>query len=146
MLIYDQSKIETLHERIDVLESKFNSLLKPAEELTGEKQKSRYEVRDKAWLLNGRYKPIEVILLNKEMNGDTWYVGVEGKLAAWYVEEENIYPTKQALISAQIEYWTNLEDGKKCKHEPEMNIEKDSRPRHIKGTLPMCSKCGEFYK
>ena len=40
------------------------------------------------------------------------------------------------------EYYKNEE----CRHEPEMDIGKDSRPRFEKGNNPKCKKCGEFYR
>lgn len=69
--------------------------------------KPNYKINDKAWTLIGQQNPVEVILSSKEVNGDSWWVHVEGLLCGFSVAQENLYKSKCDLIESQLDYWKN---------------------------------------
>ncbi len=91
-----QGNDESHFEDIDDLINKLRELTQP---------KSKYKIGDAVWLLNDFGFPEQDYISEIDECSDEKYF-VNGQ---WF-EEVSLYPTKQALIEAQIEYWKNLKD------------------------------------
>ena len=85
----------------DEVISKLQELTEP------EKPKPKYEIGQEVWCLN--YGEVSSFLIT-DLTGDPIKLWSEGGC----VYEEACYPTKEALINAQIDYWhkQNCEDGR----------------------------------
>jgi len=132
---------------IDEIITKLQELTKP---------EPKYEVGQETWMIIGDYP--EIVKIDGIVQYENyWHYRTEyGSLT-----EDELYPTKQSLIQAQIDYWQNLKhsqfankeyqelndinsnqdglDVNGCQHECDgidRNIESDRK----------CKKCGEFYR
>lgn len=127
-----------------------DELITKLKELT--QTKPKYKVGDEVWgLTHG--KEIFDLKIERIAFG---YKDIEyhQDTKGWVVYESEIYPTKQALIEAQIEYWTCLRNeekltqyedmSKECQHESDnySYITNHQPQEHSK----KCLKCGYFYR
>jgi hypothetical protein len=98
---------------LDELISKIEELKKPQQ---------IYQIFQKVWKLNVKHEPCSYIIT--DVDKDLGYY--LNDMSDWYTEKE-IYPTKQSLIEAQIEYWQQMKadiqinqhqvDVDRCQHE-----------------------------
>jgi hypothetical protein len=88
--------------------------------------KCKYQVGQEVWRVNDEDDPIQLIIKAIQPGSDNAYLD---DLDNWWVEEQ-LYPTREALIEAQIDYWNGLKGFKECQ---------DDYHREI------CRNCGEFY-
>ncbi len=118
-----------------------DNLIAKLQQLT--QPKAKYKVGDKVWLISycgsviceWEIEDIDIWSEEKYLFGDSWYT------------ESELYPTKSALIEAQIEYWVNelkklpvfsqltgqyILQTKECQHERN-------------GYVNKCKTCGEYY-
>lgn len=135
-----------------------DSLIKHIQELT--RPEPMYKIGDSVYWMDGRnqIQSGEVVRIDNEYSEFVYYA-TDNK---WYIDEEHLYPTKQALIDSQIEYWQKLKvenyqpkfEGKvlgvKCEHESDgtfrnINNPRDSSTFETPIYQPKCIKCGEFY-
>ncbi len=130
---------------IDELIAKLQELTKP---------KSKYEVGQEVWRVNDQI-PFKCKISHVDMNSEEQYLDEY----SWWKESE-LYPTREALIDAQVTYWIGMRLGvtdvtdeqlvnfmnkapfriEECQHEPEGPTSYLSMPPRYK-----CKKCGEFY-
>lgn len=83
---------------LDCLITKLQELTKP---------KPKYKINEVVWRVDDEDSPREVYIEEVDFSGDEYvYCDKDG----WWVECQ-LYPTREALIEAQIEYWESL---KKC--------------------------------
>lgn len=80
-------------------------IISKLQELTQDKPKPKYEVGQTVWVNKLSIINVEIFEVkgNKYFDGDDWYA------------ENELYSSKQALIEAQIEYWTDLKHKEKPK-------------------------------
>lgn len=99
--------------------SLIDDLITKIRELTG--QKTQYKIGQEVWLMqDGRIVSDEISEIDHESD-EKYYLDDD----RWYMEHE-LYPTKEALIDAQVNYWIKmrgpmLEPGE-CQHEPEWDV------------------------
>jgi len=67
--------------------------------------KAKYKVKEVAWVV-GDDSPLEIYIEEIDLNSDEMYLDSSNN---WWCEDD-LYPTRQALIEAQIKYWINLAD------------------------------------
>lgn len=116
------------------------------------KAKYKYQIGDKVYA--GNKKILEFIIIGYD-NGS--YLVKDNK-KEWSIRflESDLYPTKQALIEAQLEYWRDMlcdeleqhvsdycTPFSKCQHESD-GIRYSSCCEGV--TEFKCKKCGEFYR
>lgn len=148
-----------------------DSLITKLQELT--QPKSKYEIGQEVFalkrrgvvgLMSGRVKEYD--------SHDNYYIVFTGSGGYW-LNEEKIYPSREALIQEQIDYWESLKfddaieyvrknhDGtvknlasKECQHESDGGWYYSHGERicgaalHFANAKPdkyKCKKCGEFY-
>lgn len=63
---------------------------------------SKYKVGQTAWRLNDEYEPHSLEICDIDMSSDEMYLDTED--GSWWTEEQ-LYPTREALIKAQLLYW-----------------------------------------
>lgn len=146
----------------DMDELEFNNLddlITKLQELT--KPEPKYELGNRVWYqYHGKPFGANIVFVgneeyeiddSKNNNGKTWFT------------ETELYPTKQALIEAQIEYWSSQLDTR-CVLSPDIKINQHEvdidRCQHESSRIlrlsdggdglchydVKCKKCGEFYK
>lgn len=73
--------------------------------------KSKYKVGQKVWKLSDYYKPLQYIIEQVDESSEEKYTLYD--YDDWCQEDE-LYPTREALIDAQIDYWNSkhCEDGR----------------------------------
>lgn len=114
--------------------------------------RTKYKVGDTVWRLSDEYTPVTLLIASIDTEGYISYFDASGD--AWL--EQQLYPTKDALIDDMLEYWSTMKaeshdfaepysgtvtnEGTKCKHESD-GICYTSYPSQNR-----CQKCGEFYK
>lgn len=113
--------------------------------------KAKYEEGAEVWfvVLGINWTPIQA-------HTETYRDGKYYVAPNWYREEE-LYPTKSALIESQIEYWETMrareyenDVTKECQHESDgkqYTLQDKLTPdgnRHLHHNK--CLKCGEFYR
>jgi hypothetical protein len=133
------------------------------QELTAPKPK--YESGTTVWRINDEDRPVDVYLKKSELNKyqEVYFDGED-----WW-DVGQLYPTRQVLIEAQIEYWTSLknEENSTCsddvsmtptfkgaivgfnKEECQHESDGGEFTYHDQGdeqTMSRCKKCGEFYR
>lgn len=100
----------------------------------------KYKIGETVWRVFGEEHPTQMKIydIRQDENGLYEYSSSSEDFGCWYLEHQ-IYPSKEALIDAQIEYWKNLE----C----EDNSSGSRSCTHIKDPdwHDRCIKCGEFY-
>lgn len=115
------------------------------------KPEPKYKPTQEVWRIN--HEKIESFILDKvqysESNREFMYFESGYELSYW--TEEQLFPTRQALIEHQIAYWQSLSehdiqsnkvkvDVDRCQHEPSGETLL-SNPPWFK-----CIKCGDFYR
>ena len=141
-----EDKID-LYKHIDELIIKLKELTQPD---------PKYKEGQKIYALYAReITQLEVLCNEWDAEKGAYRCEIVNPRLWWY--EHEIYPTKSALIEAQIEYWQSLRDqledvrdmvpafegevmGFKCQHESD-ELVYCSYPLRYK-----CIKCGEFYQ
>ena len=129
------------------------SLINMIKEIELNNTESRYKIGSTWWYLDGpgfeSYPEPKSLLITKDN-------------AHWHRQDEEWFPSKQALIESQIAYWESLQETKpvkscvsiysKCHEEfvEECQHASDSYS-YITAHRPQthskkCIKCGEFYK
>lgn len=153
VLQYDYSLREVKHMGefkftcIEHLFKKLQSLVRP---------EPKYKVGDEVWILANNNVPIFLIIFENLFCKGSWSYTLHGddRPLRWRPEHE-LFPTRQALIEHQCEYWQKLyneglddhgvfngsliDEDTKCQHEYYGVID-DCIPK-IK-----CARCGDFYK
>lgn len=134
-----------------------DGLISRLKELTQPTRK--YKIGDFVWLRRrGNYLPSVKIedVENDPDDEDPYYIG--STFGDWYKEQE-LFPTKQSLIEAQLEYWQKMKlecieapfDDviiSECKHESDAEaFANAAKPGwDISCYKPFkCMHCGEFY-
>ncbi len=83
-----------------------DDLISKLQELT--KPKCKYEVGQEVWRVDDESKPWSFVISGVDHEKETLFLEdalVEHDM--WWLEEQ-LYPTREALILAQIDYWKNL--------------------------------------
>jgi hypothetical protein len=120
-----------------------DGLINKLKELT--KPEPKYKVGDIVYLLGGDDNPIHSFKIDKIINdhGDYWYVRYidykGGEFDQW--REDVLYPSREALIQSQIEYWQSL--AADCEHVSDGRLYGATEwgvTGHYK-----CVNCGMFY-
>ncbi len=97
--LYIDGKIQ-LFDDLDELINRLQELTKP---------KPKYKIYDKVWRLNDEYKPRCVLIAHIDYDNDTHVYADTNE--EWWLEEQ-LYPSKEALIQAQLDYWNSLLEAK----------------------------------
>ncbi len=128
--------------------SNIDEIVSVLQELT--KPKCKYEVGSTWWYLD----EAEFLSYPKPR-----YLKITEESKNWYRNDEEWFPSREALIEAQIEYWASMKpsikeftdeefvnfmikapfDVEECKHESD-GLDYLSNPPKTR-----CKKCGEFY-
>jgi hypothetical protein len=87
-----------------------DELISKIHELAQDKPKPKYEVGQAVWVASDHEIHSYVIRKIKHDKAGFIYDDCEN----WEVYEEDLFPSKQALIEAQIEYWEGLKYVKHC--------------------------------
>lgn len=66
--------------------------------------KPKYKIGDKVWHLNDEYEPSLLFIEDIDYDSDAMYMDSNDN---WW-HEEQLYPSRESLIDAQIAYWTAL--------------------------------------
>jgi hypothetical protein len=130
------------------------------------KTEPKYKVGHKIWYVNDENEPEEFIISTIDQNAFNEHL-YQDKEGSWWLESM-CYPTRQALIEHQIEYWQSLRKEQRdidrklydesgirkaiknmnleclvgdCQHEPNLYGFLASNPPRF-----LCKKCGEFYQ
>jgi hypothetical protein len=116
---------------VDDLIAKLRELTKP---------EPKYKEGEYVWLMGINNLPVDCCIEDVDPSSNEKYLIDD----AWFTEEE-LYPSREALIDAQIEYWKGMKHEQivpvDCEHEHDggfFDLERDMRPR--------CKHCGEFYR
>ncbi|HAU1312530.1 TPA: hypothetical protein F8R99_14185 [Legionella pneumophila] len=137
-----------------------DGLIKQLEELT--QPKPKYKIGDKAWYLSDEYEPFLLFIEDIDYDSDVMYMDSNDN---WW-HEEQLYPSRESLIDAQIEYWKGMKQEqivpieemsppfegevkgfdthKPCEHERDGILYRASE--HGSVASHRCKKCGEFYR
>lgn len=123
----DETCIDEYFDDIDDLIEKLKELTK------SEEPKSKYKVGDEAWFINdadaicsARISRITVSKAFEASLLETCYFDRDGCLLG---AEHEIYPTKIALIEAQIELWTSLKNQEKSTDSNNVSMQENCRHR-----------------
>lgn len=143
-----------------------NELVKKLRELT--QPEPRYKVGDKVWYFqDSEINEFTVDGFRQQNNHVEYTIHGHGRGLTWR-KETDLYPSREALIESQIEYWQSMaEENKKyyqgfgynggsgkCEHKSDGESYLDLHESdgevyaHIqKGRQPsyLCKKCGDFY-
>ncbi len=114
--------------------------------------KAKYQPGDKVWIQTNLVI-IEVVVseINQIQDGYYFLNSIISPSVGFTAHEDDIYPTKQSLIEAQIEYWQKLRDepvteylcdkvATDCQHESNGLTYMTNPPQN------KCLKCWEFYR
>lgn len=149
-IIYDieAGPILDEYENIDDLIAKLQELTQK------EEPKAKYKVGEFLYFINTNEPEWKI-----ESSSVTCYPkpdgnnGFEYEFEGWTIHENYLYPTKQALIETQIEYWQSLHNHSEdklekveCQHESDGDKFYSARPEFLPGQINKCKKCGEFYR
>lgn len=109
----------------------FDDLIAKLRELT--QPEPRYKVGDKVWVRDYEFGPVETMICEIDTASKEMYY--ENEYQEWR-EEKEIYPSRQALIDAQIEYWSSLkkQETSTCSEDVSMECEDD---------LVKCANCND---
>jgi len=95
------------------------------------KVKPKYEVKNIAWVIDDEDEPKEIYIIDIDSSSDEMYLDSNDN---WWLEEQ-LYPSREALIESQIEHWLGMldmpkqvrffakqakpmkDEDKKCEHE-----------------------------
>jgi len=141
--------------------SNIDHLIAMLSELAKQKPEHNYELGDKLFVM--KYgAPYSFSIIERNFYESSGYFYGDG-INVW--REEVCYPSYEALIQAQIDYWKNLlsEEQKQdlynycapkvCQHESDgYNYDKDFPHFDVHGVMKVprfynkCKKCGEFYQ
>lgn len=123
------------------------------------KPQPKYKIGDEVWFLNeGNIMSIHIT----KIDGNK-YSGSQFKYYYdCFLKEDRLYPSKQALIQSQIDYWTSLKKEEVSTYSEDMSMSppfegeiKGFECEHISdgvvyngilGESFKCKKCGEFYR
>lgn len=146
------------------IEDLCGAIQRKLEELT--KPQPKYAVGDIVWRMNDEDGVTECRVLKNDLASHGQYQCREDEHeAAWWTEEQ-LYPTRESLIQAQISHWKSMieepasltgegtkicarPDGdtkkpEECEHEPDGDYILSDDPNDNFPTWE-CKKCGEFY-
>lgn len=107
MIDYDELK-DVIHadKRIkEIIMDLIQQYYESQEELT--QQEPKYNVGDEVWIRQFYNCKSFVIHTINQHEDTVWYSNVGGDIST---REQYLYPTKAALIEAQIAYWSNLRE------------------------------------
>jgi hypothetical protein len=118
-----------------------DDLLDKLKELT--QPEPKYKVGDEVWIVEDDECQSYVV---DGISGSRYYLSHPYNRGLIY--ESKLYPTKQALIEAQIAYWLSLKIDEDAK---ELGMQKIGECQHESDSTQFgppwrCKKCGEFYK
>jgi hypothetical protein len=94
----------------------------------------KYKVGDTIWYIGENKDEISSGLISEIIYFNDNLAQFRINDEVWFTFEDELYPTKTALIEAQIQHWQSLL-GLQCEH---ASLDESD--------LPKCFKCGEFYK
>ena len=143
---------DTNHDRAGFFDNE-DGLLEMLQELT--QPEPKYKIGDTVWLIDCDC----ICTAEIESHGNEEYNikkcetidGSRVTVKEW-ASEDDLHPTKAALIESQIEYWTNLQIDKMGCHENGFSHKwnhthyQDRKPVHFDTDEYKCRKCDRFYK
>lgn len=135
--------VEHAQRRLDLHKYELEGSINLKEKLT--QQEPKYKVGDTLWLIYDQ-KPLcfNVEAVNFRSNKKFMYQMSGGYPGAGF--EENLYPTKAALIKAQIEYWSNMREPIKLPMMTDYDDQYCTHPEVIGsfgGIKFICTHCGK---
>lgn len=116
----------------------------------------KYKVSDEVWVFKNRSVVCHTIF-EDVFYQNKWSYTFVGDNLLWN-DEIDLYPSREALIEAQIQYWKNLKSVDNIPIEPGDTISEqvimnqcEKCNEYYKGSslkivATQCIKCGEFYK
>lgn len=147
-------------ENIEDIIAKLQELVEP-DPNTNPVRELKYNIGDKVWCLDDRHNLDFFIISQVDWDSEESYYSYDKE--HWWFEEQ-LYPSREALIEAQIDYWTSLrtvseKESVECQHESDCYIY-HSRKKLMtlipidtpyseiieRGGHYKCKYCGEFYK
>lgn len=69
------------------------------------KATNKYKEGQTVWRLNDEYRPQEMVICSVDLDSEEMYLDEQD--ASWWVEEQ-LYPTRDDLIIAQLRYWSGI--------------------------------------
>jgi hypothetical protein len=130
-----------------------DDLIAKLTELTqSEKPNPKYEVGQEVWHINTDDEVSCFKIGDREVQTNE-YVYQKGQTLEWWLESQ-LYPSSDALIEAQIEYWKSLQSVgiisktayllNECQHESDGELK---LPEGLHGPCEWkCKKCGVLYR
>lgn len=116
-----------------------DGIIDKLKELT--KPEPKYALGDKVWIIDYEHGPVETMICEIDTASREMYY--ENEYQEWR-EENELYPSRQALIEDQVDYWISLSDKSATEILCE-KIEDDAQKRfnEIIGESKMCPECGK---
>ncbi len=105
-----------------------------------EGKQSKYKVGQTVWRLNDEFEPQSLEICDIDFESDEMYLDTED--ASWW-QEHQLYPTKSALIEAQLKHWTEqyMQEDVRAEYEPpfegKIKSFRDIKPAPFAGNIPV---------
>lgn len=104
----------------------------------------KYKEEQQVWFVCGKEPITYIVEKVVDARSHFNYVLADGHMS---LKEQDLYPSREALIESQIQYWKSLQSGENTPIE-ECQHENDGLCHEMLGRKwqSKCIKCGEFYK
>ncbi len=124
-----------------------DELIETLKELTNAGEpKPKYKVGDEVFFLGDFGNTLKFIINGVDADSEEKYYSYE--IDEWFLEEQ-LYPSKLALIEAQIEHWTELKNEEKSIRSDNVSMQQncphESQTPDSKDNVHMCIKCFEEF-
>lgn len=147
----DYDKIKLAHELADEYYKLYGRLvgitLKLTELTQPDEPKPKYEIGQNVWFIDEVKDVCSAPVQQPRVNIDKIDYLFKDFLS---IEEEYLYPSREALIDAQIEYWVNLKhppiDSIECPREGIISLCEHNWIHSYNGLVKSCVKCSMVIK
>jgi len=150
MIDYEKITPELL-ERIEMLETLEEDLRWRMNQICNKlsmeeaKPELRYKIGDTVYGVYPNNEITEFRVLDIDLRTSKMYACADDNNNHYYWAENDLYPTREALIRAHVEYWKSMLEPEEPEEPEECVHEKGMVSRHTCIEW-QCKKCGEFYR